>query len=160
MDITQTQPERKPPLGDNASRLSLASKWFELSQTCLDEASFLVVRCWRGEVYAAQIQPDVLALGRLAVFCSEVSEAIEGFGLKLIESRTACDYGPWHAVGYSSFVAWLNHCTPIGHRIDVDEQGQHFTRLGLCDLCGARIDYRMSSLEAQRWLAGVEGGQV
>jgi hypothetical protein len=149
MDITQTKPERKPALRDTASRLSLASRWREKARQWIREGEELAFDSLRGDV--GPTQDEIRLLLTAGLFCSAVAEACEDTGPRLLGAARFCN-PIHHKVIALSLETWLLHCTPIGHRIVVADGGKQITRLGICDLCGARIDYTMTESETAAWL--------
>jgi len=170
MDITQTGTERKPALGDKAGRFSTAIPWRRMARELLTKAendTFSRVFCakqggdnqWWNQV-------------SLALWCSEVASIIEGVTLPCLGGQVAHllrdpDLGPgwykpfaYHQKVSRSMDAWSRNVIAIGHSITVDEAGGRITRLGLCPVCGMRVDYVMSDVEAARWLVGVDQVEV
>lgn len=154
MDITQSNPERKPTLADPAGRYLAAAPWRRMARELLTRAeSSIFARVFCGEQRGMDHWWGQISL---ALWCSDVASIIEG--CKPVELAPARRCMPaYHKAISSLLLSWKLHTTGFGHSITVDEHGKRITRLGLCDTCGERVDYTMTDLESQRWLAGLEG---
>lgn len=155
MDITQTNPERKPTLADPAGRYLAAASWRRMARTLLTRAEKDVF----GRVILGQQRGFDHWWGQitLALWCSDVASIIEGCKPVELAPPSGCT-AAHHAAIQRTLLAWKLHTTPVGHAITVDDQeGKHITRIGLCDQCGERVEYTMTFTEAKRWLAGLEG---
>jgi hypothetical protein len=165
MDITHSRTERKPALADPAGRYLTAIRWRRMARELLTKAENQVF----GRVVLAQQKGSDHWWGQisLALWCSDVASIIEGCKPVELPGRRqhvligqAVEPDTYHCLFRNSYEAWIRHITPIGHSITVEVDGKHITRLGLCDVCGDRVDYVMSDVEAARWLAGVDQEEV